>query len=196
MGPLLQDVRFGMRVLRRTPVITGSIILLLALGIGVNSAMFGIVDALLLHAVRYPDPQSLVFVWSLDAQGAPKDASVADFMDWRARSKSLSGLAAWMPGSFVITGGDRPRQALGARVTANFFRTLGVKPALGRTFLPDEDGLDVSANASHNVIISYRLWQEDLGADPNVLGRIIRIDATPYAIIGVAPSDFQFWWRP
>lgn len=196
MGSLLQDVRYGARVLLRTPIITGSIILVLALGVGVNSAMFCIVDALLLHAVRYPDPQTLAFVWSVDPQGAPSDVSVADFMDWRARAKSLSDLAAWMPGSFVITGGDRPRQVSGARVTANFFRTLRVTPILGRTFLPDEDGLERPGEAARSVMISYRLWQEDLGADPNVLGRTIRIDSTPYVVIGVAPPDFQFWWRP
>ena len=101
-----------------------------------------------------------------------------------------------MPTSFVITGGDRPRQLGGASVTANFFRTLRVKPVLGRTFLPDEDGLEHPENAAHSVVISYRLWQEDLGADPNVLGRTLRVDSIPYTIIGVAPEDFQFWWRP
>lgn len=185
-----------MRVLLRAPLVAGSIIVILGLGIGANSAMFGIVDALLLHAVHYPDPQSLVFLWSHDVQGAASDASSADFMDWRAQSKSLSELAAWMPTSFVMIGGDRPRQLTGARVTANFFRTLRVRPALGRTFLPDEDGLEHPQNAAHSVVISYRLWQEDLGADPNVLGRTIRVDSIPYTIIGVAPENFQFWWRP
>jgi putative ABC transport system permease protein len=196
METLLQDVRFGIRVLLRTPLIAISIVLVLGLGIGANSAMFSIVDGLLLHAVRYPDPQSLVFVWSLDSQGAVNDASPADFMDWRAQSKSLSDLAAWMPTSFVVLGGERPRQLAGAKVTANFFRLLGIKPVLGRTFLPDEDGLEHPANAAHSVVISYRLWQEQLGADPNVLARTIRVDAVPYTIVGVMPDDFQFWWRP
>ena len=83
-----------------------------------------------------------MFVWSYDPQGALSDVSPADFMDLRAQSHSLADLAAWMPTSFVVIGGERPRQISGARVTANFFRTLGVKPVLGRTFLPDEDGLD------------------------------------------------------
>lgn len=196
LSALSNDLRFGMRVLLRTPLVTISIVLLLGLGIGANSAMFGIVDGLVLHAVRYPDPQKLAFVWSYDAQGQVSDVSAADFMDWRARSKTLTDLAAWMPTTFVVLGGDRPRQLGGARVTANFFRTLGMKPVLGRTFLPDEDGLDHPENAARSVVISYRLWQEDLGADPNVLGRTLRVDSVPYTIIGVAPDGFQFWWRP
>lgn len=196
MGSLLQDLRYGARVLLRAPLIAGSIVLILGLGIGANSAMFAIVDSLLLHAVRYPEPQTLAFVWSHDSRGSASDASAADFMDWRAQSKSFSELAAWMPTSFVVLGGERPRQLGGARVTANFFNTLRVKPALGRTFLPDEDGLVHPENAARSVVISYRLWQEDLGGDPNVLGRTLRIDSLVYTIVGVAPQDFQFWWRP
>ncbi len=196
MGFLLQDVRFGVRIFSRTPAITSSIILLLALGIGANSAMFSVVNELLLHPVRYPNPETLVFVWSHDPQGALSDVSPADFMDLRAQATSLGDFAAWMPTSFVVIGGERPRQLGGARVTANFFGTLGVKPILGRTFLPQEDGLDNPANAAHSVVISYRLWQEELGADPNVLGRTLRVDSVPYTIIGVAPNEFRFWWRP
>jgi len=196
MGFLLQDARFGARIFLQTPVITGSIILLLALGIGANSAMFSIVDGLLLHPVRYQEPDKLVFVWSYDPQGSLSAVSPADFMDVRAQSQILGGLAAWIPASFVVIGGERPRQIGGARVTANFFRTLGVKPVLGRTFLPDEDGLDHRANAARSVVISYRLWQQDLGADPNVLGRTLSVDSLPYTIVGVAPNDFRFWWRP
>jgi predicted permease len=195
MDLLFQDLRFGARILLRTPAITGSILLVLALGIGANAAMFGIVDRLILHPVDYPDPQALVFVWSLDAQGSQSNVSPADFMDWRAQSKSLDGLAGWVATSFVVSGGDQPRQVAGARVTSNFFRTLQVKPALGRTFLPDEDGLDRPENAAHSAVISYRMWQEDLGADPNILGRTIRVDWIPYVIVGVAPPNFSFRWR-
>ncbi|HVO97135.1 MAG TPA: ABC transporter permease [Bryobacteraceae bacterium] len=196
MAFILQDARFGARILLRTPAITLCILLLLALGIGANSAMFSVLDGLLLHPVRYEDPEKLVFLWSHDPQGALSDVSPADFMDIRAQSKSLGNLTAWMPTTFVVIGGERPRQLGGARVTANFFETLGVKPVLGRTFLPDEDGLDNPANATHSVVISHRMWTQDLGGDPNVLGRILRVDSVPYTIVGVAPADFQFWWRP
>ena len=196
MSDFLQDARFGARIMLRAPVVTASIILVLALGIGANSAMFSIVDALLIHPVSYPEPEKLAFVWSHDSQGSLSNASAADFMDWRAQSKTLTDFAAWLPTAFVLTGGDRPRQASGARVSANFFRTLGVKPQLGRTFLPDEDGLDHPENAAHSAVVSYRFWQEDLGADPQVLRRTIFVDSVPYRIVGVTPPDFQFWWRP
>ena len=193
---LLQDLRFGARILRRAPLVSGCIIVVLALGIGANSAMFALVDAMLLHPVRYPHPESLVFVWSFDPQGTSNDLSAGDFADLRTQAKSLSDLAVWRPATFVVLGGERPRQMDGARVTASFFRALGVKPLLGRTFLPDEDGLDHPANAAHSAVISARFWRQDLGADPNVLGRTIRVDSVPYAIVGVMPEDFQFWWQP
>jgi len=135
---LLRDLRFGFRILLRSPMITACVVIVLALGIGANSAMFSIVDGLLLHPVSYPNPETLAFVWSHDSQGSLSDASPADFMDWRAQSKTLSDFAAWMPTSFVLTGRDRPRQISGARVSANFFRTLGVTPERGRSFLPHQ----------------------------------------------------------
>jgi putative ABC transport system permease protein len=193
---LLRDIRFGFRILFRSPLITACVVIVLGLGIGANSAMFSIVDGLLLHPVSYPEPETLAFVWSHDSQGALSDASPADFMDWRAQSKTLTDFAAWMPTSFVLSGGDRPRQISGARVSAEFFRTLRVKPELGRDFLPEEDGLDRPAGAARSAVISHRLWQESLGADPNVLGRIIYVDAIPYTIVGVTAADFQFRWRP
>ncbi len=159
MRSLLHDARFGARIFLRTPVVTACIVLLLGLGIGANSAMFSVVDGLLLHPVHYQDPDQLVFVWSHDPQGALSDVSPADFLDLREKSKSLTDIAAWMPSSFVVIGGDRPRQLGGARVTANFFRTLGVKPMLGRTFLPGEDGLANPADAARSVVISNRLLQ-------------------------------------
>ncbi len=177
-------------------VLPAAIVVILALGIGATSAMFGAADRLLLHPVRYPDPDTLVFVWNYDAQGALGGASAANFLDLRAQTKTLTDLAVWVPTNFVLTGGDRPRQVAGARVTANFFHALGVKPVLGRSFLPDEDGLDHPTDSSNSAVISYHMWQEELGSDPNVLGHITKVNSIPYAIVGVMPPDFQFWWRP
>ena len=195
MHSIAQDIKFGARILLRSPGITLAVILALALGIGANSAMFSIVDALLLHPVRFRDPASLVLLWDRDAQGVVRFASSAEYLDWRKSAKSFSDLAAWRAASFVADGGDRPEQITGAQVTANYFRTLGVTPLLGRTFLPDEDGIDNPASASKVAVISYRLWQENFGADPNILGRTVRLNSIPYAIIGVLPADFQFIWR-
>jgi len=195
MSTFFQDVKFGARLFVRSPALTASIVLLLAVGIGANSAMFALVDSLLIHPVRYQDPDSLAFVWSHDPQGALSGVSGADFMDIRARASNVRSLAAWIPENVVVTGADRPRQVGAGHVTANYFETLGVKPVLGRAFLPDEDGLENPANAAHTALISYAFWQSELGGEPNVLGRTLRLNSVPYKIVGVVPAGFQFWWK-
>ena len=167
----------------------------LALGIGANSAMFSVVDAVLLHPVRFDNPSSLVFVWDVDPQKIAGFASAGSYMDWRTQAKSFSGLAGWSANSYVLANADRPEQITGAAVTANFFSTLGVKPVLGRTFLPDEDGIVNPANASRVCVIGYQLWQGSLGADPNVLGRTVQLNQIPYVVVGVMPPDFRFLAR-
>jgi predicted permease len=168
------------------------VILALALGIGANSAMFSVVNALLLHPVDYKDPSRLVFLWEHDAQGVQRRVAAANFLDWRAQSRSFSAIAAWAPASYVITGTDHPQQIGGAMVTANLFDTLGVQPVLGRTFRPDEDGVEHAGSAARVAVISYQLWQERFGSQKNVLGKVIELDAAPYTIVGVLPPDFQF----
>jgi putative ABC transport system permease protein len=191
----LKNLRVAARILLRAPGIAFSIILILALGVGANSALFGVVNGLVLRPVSYPQPETLVFVWSNDPQGARTTTSPANFLDWRAGSRTLADFAGWVITSMTISGRDRPRQVAGAAVTANFFQTLGVKPLFGRTFLPGEDGLDGGPAAAKSVIVSYRYWQEDLGADPDVIGRTLSLNFEPYTIVGVMPRDFQFWWR-
>ncbi len=195
MESLFQDIRFGLRILLRSPLVTGAILVTLTLGIGANSAMFSLMDTVLLHPVRFPEPQDLMLLFERGPVGTRSSVSPANFLDWRARAKSFSELAGWAPGTFVVTGSDRPEQATGATVTANFFRTLGARPVLGRTFLPGEDGLPNPADASKVAIISYRFWQENLGGDRNVLGRTLYLDQVPYAIVGVMGPDFQFIYR-
>ncbi len=195
MESLLQDLRFGCRILLRSPAISLAVVVALTLGIGANSAMFSIVDALLLHPLHFRDPEQLMVIQDRDPAGAVYSASAADYIDWRKQSKSFSDLAGWWPASFVITGGDRPLQIAGATATSNFFHALEIKPTLGRTFLPDEDGIDNPGSASKVAIISNKLWQETFGADPNILGKPIRLNSTSYAIVGVLPPEFQFVWR-
>lgn len=166
--------------------------LALALGIGANSAMFSVVDALLLHPLRYSDPATLALIWERDVQGVIWGASAANYLDWRAQTKSFADIAAWSSTSFVRTGVDRPEQLAGAAVSANFFRALGVKPVLGRTFLLEEDGIDNRTPPSRVALISYQFWQDNMGGDPNVLGRFLRLNSIQYAIVGVMPPDFQF----
>src|SRR5579862_486790 len=198
MQTLFQDIRFGARVLLRSPGMTLAVILALALGIGANTAMFSVVDALILHPLRYQNPSELVVVWDTDPQGQIRGSSSGNFLDWR-KAKSFSSFSGWASSIYTLTGLDRPIQINGARVTAGFFKTLGVKPALGRTFLPGEDGLDGASSsgpgASKVAVIGYDTWQNTLSGDPNVLGRTIRLNQTPYAIIGVMGPDFQFLAR-
>src|SRR5689334_10983735 len=198
MRSLLQDVHFGARVLLRSPGMTLAVILALALGIGANTAMFSVIDALILHPLRYQNPSELVVVWDRDPQGQLRGASSGNFLDWR-KAASFSDVAGWAPSSYTLTGLDRPEQIYGARVTAGFFKTLGVKPVLGRTCLPGEDGLDgtsfPNSGTSKVAVIGYDMWQNSLSADPNVLGRTIRLNQTPYAIIGVMGPEFQFLSR-
>ncbi len=191
-----QDIRFGLRILLRTPVITVAILLSLALGIGANTAMFSILDALLLRPARFPDPSTLTLVWErANHQGSLRFVSAANFLDWRERSSSFAEMAGWSPVTFVMIGGDHPEQIAGAAVTANFFHTLQARPVLGRTFLPGEDGIPRPSDASRVVIISYGMWQTTLGGDPNVIGRMVRLNQIPYAVVGVMGPDFRFLRR-
>jgi putative ABC transport system permease protein len=198
MQSLFQDIQFGGRVLLRSPGMTLAVILALALGIGANTAMFSVVDALILHPLRYQNPSELVVVWDRDPQGQLRGSSSGDFLDWR-KAKSFSALAGWAASTYTLTGLDRPVQIYGARVTAEFFKTLGVKPILGRTFLEGEDGLDAASASvspvSRVAVIGYDTWQNTMSGDPNVLGRAIRLNQAPYAIIGVMGPDFQFLSR-
>ncbi len=189
-----QDARFGVRILLRTPAITVLVVLALALGIGANSAMFSVVDALLLHPLSYQNPDELSIVFDRDAAGQLRGTSAGNFLDWR-KAKSFNGLAAWAPSVYVLSGLDQPVQVPGARVTANIFQVLGVRPFMGRTFLVGEDGLDGSATVSRVAVISYGLWQDALGSDPNVLGRQIRLNDNSFAIIGVMQPDFELFNR-
>lgn len=196
MESLFQDVRFGFRILLRTPILTLAILVSLALGIGANTAMFSILDAVVLRPARFPSPSTLALVWEREPQGGLRFTSAANFLDWRERASSFTELAAWSPISYVMTGADTPRQISGAAVSANFFHVLQARPVLGRTFLPGEDGIPNPADASHVAILSYEMWQGTLGGDPNVIGRILRLNQVAYAVVGVMGPDFRFLRGP
>ena len=195
MATLVNDIRFGIRILTRSPVITLWVILALALGIGASSAMFSVVDAMLLHPVDYTNPSQLMLLWERNADGVRWRTSGGDFLDWRKQSKSFSDLAAWTNAPYAMTRTDRPQQVAGATVTANLFRTLGVRPALGRTFRDDEDAIGRTDAAARVAMISYQLWQDSFGGRVDVLSKSVELNGIPYNIIGVTPSDFQLLTR-
>src|SRR5262245_4429721 len=186
---LISDVRLAVRSLRRRPAFAAMALLILALGIGANTAIFSVVNAVLLRPRPCPDGDSL-FVASADGtargQNARPPSTVGDFLDWRESATSFSGMTALRNESRRITNIETPVVPLVHAVAANYFNVLGVKPALGRTF---NAGEDVPGNGDV-VVLSYGLWQSIFGGDPTLVGRTIDLDAKPYTVIGVMQPDF------
>ena len=192
MDTLLQDLRYGIRMLAKKPAFTVVAVLTLALGIGANTSIFTVVDAALLRSLPYKDPARLVQLWETRRTGDLKqvDASYPDYLDWGGQATALEGICGYTGwgGSFTLTGRDTPEMIEGARVTASFFSVLGVEPMLGRAFLPGEDRPD----AEPTVILSHSLWQRRFGADPNIIGQRLILDGNGYTVLGVLPQSFQF----
>jgi predicted permease len=189
---MLNDVRYALRMLRRSPSFSAVAILVLALGIGANAAMFSVIHAVLLQSLPYEKPDKLVILWMrFTGIGIPKDqnwVSAPEFMDLRSTSKAFSEIAAISSNSYNIQVGKKPERILGAAVSASFFRLLGVPPVLGRSFLAEEEtpGLDGA------IIISYGLWQRRFGADPGIQGRPLSVNGRSFQIIGVMPKGFGY----
>ena len=181
---LLQDVRHGVRAMVRTPVFTGIAVLVLALGIGANTAIFSVVDAVLLRPLAYRDSGRLVTIL-MNGDGP---VSAGNYVDWRDQSRSFTAMSAAEAWSPNLTGIDSPEHIPGLKVTHDLFPMLGIDPMLGRLFLPGED----KEGANREVILSYRLWQRRFSSDPNVLGKPIVLDGNAYLVIGVMPQGFQF----
>jgi putative ABC transport system permease protein len=189
---LWQDVRVGLRQLRRNPGFAGVAVLTLALGIGVNTAIFSVVNAVLLRPLPFAAPQQLVSAVSTRLRGnVPDNASYPDFADWRAQNHVFSQMAAYDTDNFTLTGQGEAMHIQGAVVSADLFSLLGVKPVLGRAFLPAEDSLP-AANGAFAIILSHRLWRERFNAQPAIVGRTIQIDNRDFTVVGVMPAGFQF----
>jgi putative ABC transport system permease protein len=188
MNTFLQDLRYAVRMLRQTPVFTAVAVLTLALGIGANSAIFSIVDTVLLRPLPYQDPERLVVVWEKPPGGRRNSVSAANFLDWRDQNKVFEHLVAIGFGSFNLSGGEQPEQVSGMRVSAAYFQMLGARPALGRAFLGEDD----RPGAQRVVIFSYGLWLRRFGADPKVVGQAITMDGEKYIVVGVMPAQFRF----
>src|SRR5271157_542595 len=182
---LSQDLRYGVRVLRKEPGFTAIAVLTLALGIGANSTVFSWIDATLLNPI--PGMSNASEVISI-TRGHAGSQSYPDFVDLRDHSQSFSGLTGFALGPVSLTGNGKPEQVWGTMVTANYFDVLGVKPVLGRGFLPAEDKVQ---NGAPVAVISYRLWLNRFGGNPSVVGQTIHINTHAYTIVGVAPRVFQ-----
>ncbi|HVT17361.1 MAG TPA: ABC transporter permease [Thermoanaerobaculia bacterium] len=187
MQILLQDLRFAFRTLLKNSLVSGVSIVTLALGIGATTAIFSVVNAVLLRPLPFRDPDRLVMLWATTPKKDRDTVVPADFFDWRQQTQAFQDLAGFGYMSANLTGGDHPEKATGASVTANFFTTLGVRPALGRVFTP-ADG----TGADKPVVLSYGLWQRALGADPGIVGRTIKINDQAVPVLGVMPAGFLF----
>src|SRR5690348_2774372 len=188
MGALFQDIRYSIRTLLRTPTFTVIAVLTLALGIGANTALFSAVKAVLLNSLPYEQPDRLVTIAKADSDTRnPTNTSYGTAEDWKARTQSFQSIALYRGWGPTVTGKGTPEILRGLRVTQNFFETLGVKPALGRGFLPEEDRPD----RWHVLLLSHAFWQARFGGDPNAIGTTLVLDDVPFQIVGVLPESFQ-----
>jgi len=186
---LWQDLRYGLRMLAKNPGFTTVAVVALALGIGANSAIFSVVNAVLLRPLPYKNPDALVIVWDEQTHlGFPKDTpSPANFLDWREQNTVFEGMAATNERSFNLTGAGEPERLDGLRVSANLFSLLGVEPQLGRAFTAEEDKPGIRV-----VILSHSMWQRRFGGDATIIGRALNLNGEAYTVVGVMPGKFQF----
>ncbi|MCI0411921.1 ABC transporter permease, partial [bacterium] len=187
---LKQDLRYGFRMFSRTPGWSAVIVLSLALGIGANSAIFSLVNALLIRPLPYNDPEKLVMVWEeASFVGFPQNTPApANYADWNSQNHVFTGMAAVATQSFNLTGSGEPIRLEAYEVTGNFFPLLGVRPVQGRVFLPAED----SPKANPVAVISHSLWQDRFAKSPEIIGKEILLNNVRHTVVGVMPKGFQF----
>jgi len=187
MQTLLQDLRYGARMLAKKPAFTLVAVLTLALGIGANTAIFSVVNAVLLRALPYHDADRIVLINTVDPSGGRDGLSVPELQDYQTQMKSLEDLAGLTSQSVNLTGDDRPDRVRGAFVSANYFKVFNLTPILGRTFVDGED-----RQASERlVVINEKMWRERLKSDPNLGTKSVTLNGEPYTVIGVIPSSFK-----
>jgi putative ABC transport system permease protein len=193
----MNDLRFALRLLAKAPGFSAIVITVLALGIGATTAIFSVVNAVLLHPFPYQDSGRITFIGSTRlGQHGTMPVTYPDFLDWRKQSRSFSELAYANNRSYTLTKVSEPASVTGAAVSASAWPLLGIQPTLGRTFTEAED----QPGAERTCVISAAAWQGRFGADPQVLNRPIMLDGRPYTVVGVMPPDFKFWgaeiWTP
>ncbi|HVG20700.1 MAG TPA: ABC transporter permease, partial [Blastocatellia bacterium] len=191
MGRLLQDLRYGFRNLLRRPGFTVVAALTLALGIGANTAIFSVINGVLLRPLPYKDPARLVMLWEANSRSRSIHASHLNFIDWRDQNRSFESISActgrW-GGPTTVIGGSEPDRAYAVLVYADFFGVLGVAPQVGRTFSQEENG----PGTTPVVVVSHRFWQRRLGAGPDLTDKRLKVGDTDFNVIGVMPPDFSF----
>ncbi|HEX8140373.1 MAG TPA: ABC transporter permease [Pyrinomonadaceae bacterium] len=190
MWTLWQDLRYGVRVLLKRPAFSLVAVLMLALGIGANAAVFSVVNAVVLRPFPYDEADRLVMIWETQpSQGLPfMFASPPNYADWREQNHSFEELAAFTPRDFFLARGEEPVRVSGAQISASLLPLLRISPMLGRAFTPEED----RPGGPLAVLLSQKLWQSRFGADPSVVGQSVTIDNQSYRVVGVMPQGFKF----
>ena len=184
-----QDMRYGARMLLKSPGVTLVAVLTLALGIGANTAIFSVVNFVLLRPLEYANPDQLAMIWERNTKKGWSESptSFANFVDFRDNAKSVE-LASFTDTNFNLTGGDQPERVAGLRVSANLFSLLGVTPSRGRWFAAGED----KPGSGHVLMLSYGLWQRSFGGNPNLVNQTVQLNGQSYTVVGVMPSTFKF----
>jgi putative ABC transport system permease protein len=189
---LLQDLRYSARMLRKSPGFTAVAALTLALGIGANTAIFSVVNAVLLRPYPYKDADRLVWLWETKLPEVPgTNPSPANFLDWQKQNTVFEQLEAVNVRDFNLVGGANPERIRGMVITHGLFSLLGVRPQIGRDFFPDED----QPGHSNVAILSHELWQRRFGGDPNILNQSILLDDQQFTVIGVMPPSRGLRWN-
>ncbi len=189
MTTLLQDIRYALRSLAKAPAFTGIAVLTIALGIGANTAIFSVVHAVLLRRLPYPEPDRLVVLREHHNQAGDMGVAWPTFLDWRERSRAFSGLAGFRRTEANVSGDREPEMLRVAQVSASLFPLLGVRAALGRTFVEADD----RPGAPRTLILSDEVWRTRFASDPSIAGKTLRLDALPYTVVGVLPRSFGFF---
>ena len=185
---LAQDVRYGLRMLRKSPGFTAIAVLTLALGIGATTALFSVVNGVVLNPLPYPQPDRLYELYSQTSLCNACSISYPDFVDWQRENQTFESLAAYRADNFNLTGSGEPERVTTEMTSADFFRVLGVKPIAGRTFTKDDD----CAGGAPVVILSEGFWKRKFGGAPSMLGRAIVLNGVEYTVIGIIPQSFYF----
>ena len=188
MRTLLFDLRYAIRMLLKHKGFTAIVVLALALGIGANSAIFSVVNAVLMRPLPFKDSDRLVWVWETQAQLDKAPFTPADFLDYQAQNQSFEQVAAFSGQSVTLTGEEQPERLRGALVSGNFFSVLGVTPLSGRTFLPEEG----QPGTKRVAVVSYGLWQRRFGANPNLIGQSLLLNGVSFTVVGIMPPDFKY----
>jgi len=191
METLIQDIRYGIRMLLKSPSVSIVATIALALGIGANTAIFSVVNAVLLRPLPFPNSEALVAVTETDQQRGLLRGSYSfpNYFDLRDQNNVFEGLACYHSGDYILTGNGEPARLQGTVVTANVFSVLGVSPVLGRGFLPDDDKPN---DTGRTVVLSQRLFQRKFSGDPSILNQKITLDGVAFTVVGVMPASFEF----